>query len=135
MKFTRFIVYLLLKSHIIVQISANFIDFLSAIFRAQNMLIPPFLMLPTFILLLPIFTNFCRLPPIFINFYTPFTNFHNFPPTFTNFYHFLPTFILLLPTFTTFHQVSPTFYHFSPAFCQLPTKFYATNASSKNSFR
>ena len=118
MKFTRFIVCLLLEGHKIVQTSSSFINFSSVIFWAQNVVIPSFLILPpsatfcnflpTFVLLSQNFANFSHLLSIFITFYL-------FLPTFTAFrqifnpYHFLPTFLLLSPTFTTFYHRSPTF--------------------------
>ena len=93
------------------RVSTNFIDFLSAIFLAQNLLTPSFLIsspstnfyhfLPTFILLSPTFTSFYK-------FLWPFRNFTNFYTTFTNFHQLLPNFILfyqLLPLFSTFHQL------------------------------
>ena len=103
MKFTRFIVYLLLKSHKIVPAPTNFIGFLSVNFWTQNVLIPTYHILPPS-------TNFYLFLPTF-------TNFYHLPSNFTTFHRFLP--ILPLPTFTTFHQLLPNFttsyqflYHF-----------------------
>ena len=103
MKFTRFIVYLLLKSHKIVPAPTNFIDFLSVNFWTQNVPIPTYHILPPS-------TNFYLFLPTF-------TNFYHLPSNFTTFHRFLP--ILPLPTFTTFHQLLPNFttsyqflYHF-----------------------
>lgn len=110
MKFTRFIVYLWLRSHEIVRTSTNFINFVKVIFWTQNVLILTFLLLLT-----------CNK-----------SIFHQVLSNLTNFYHhhFIPSFILL-STFTTFHQFLPasttTSYHFLCYFYQLfppSTNFY-----------
>ena len=75
MKFTCFIVPLLLKSHK----TCKVYWFLSTIFCAQNVLISPFLILPT--------SN------------------KTFLPSFTIIHNFLPIFILLLPLFATFYYI------------------------------
>ena len=84
---------------------------LSVILWAQNVLMPPFLILPPS-------TNFYNFLRNFILFLRTFKNFYHLPPIFITFYQFLPTFIALSLTFTIFHQ-----------FCQILSlliNFYTT---------
>ena len=94
-------------------------------FRAQNMLIPPFLILRSSIHFL-----YCRLLLHLISisstsyrFYTASFKFHHLPVIFIAFYQFLPTFIRLLLTFNSFLTPSTFFYYLPPFF----TKFYTTS--------
>ena len=76
--------------------------------------------LPTFMLLLQTFTNFCHVPPIFITFY-------EFLPTFTTFRQLLYHFYQLLPFFTTFQQLllpSNNFYQLLYSFINFFTAFH-----------
>lgn len=137
------------QSHKIVHLSADFVDFLSAVFWAQNIPLPPFFILLTSTK--SIFTNFWHLAPNFTNFdqflqiFIPYTTVPNFFSLFTTFYHlFLPptsfyqhfiTLHLLLPTcinyFTTFHQSKMILFSFFifwlaliPPYCWIPCYKY-----------
>ena len=107
------------------RVSTNFIDFLSAIFLAQNLLTPSFLIsspstnfyhfLPTFILLSPTFTSFYKFLWLFrnfTNFHTTFTNFHQLLPNFITSYrtlYYFTNFCHFFPPSTSFYGVPPTF--------------------------
>lgn len=126
MKFVIFIVYLMLKSHKIVQLHQ-----ISSILFRSSFLTPksantPISYTTTFYHFLPTSTNFttshqivcysyqllssyhltsnfCQLSPAFTTFYAISTNFYYFPLAFAKSYHFLPTFTLLLLTFATYY--------------------------------
>ena len=94
-------------------------------FRAQNMLIPPFLILRPSIHFL-----YCRLLLHLISisstsysFYTTSFKFHHLPLILITFYQFLPTFIRLLLTFNSFLTPSTYFYYLVLIF----TNFYTTS--------
>ena len=80
MKFTRLIVYLLLKNYKIELTLTAVIYFLSVIFWVQNVLIAPFLILPTT-------ATFYQLLLFTINFYNTFVNFYQLLPHYANFYY------------------------------------------------
>ena len=110
----------IVQSHKIVHLfSADFVDFLSAVFWAQNIQLPPFFILLT--CTKSIFTNFWHLAPNFTNFTIYYCS-----QLFFTFYHFLS------PFFTS-HQLLPTFHHLSLTFTNLYYLFYYFS-SIKNDF-
>ena len=107
--------YLLFKSHKIVGTSRNFINCLSAIFGVQNVLIPPFLILPTT-------TNVCQHLLLLTTFSTSFTNIYSLLVPFTIFCHLLPIFTNFCTTISSFQQlwlIFTTFYQLLYYFSQL----------------
>ena len=114
-------------------IPTNFIDFSSILFWSQNVLIPPFLVLPTFTTLHQLlklsnslyttFTNFYQLLPLSHQFLLPFTIFYHFLPTFTTFHQVLYRFYQLLSFFITFQQLLMPSTNFDQVLYSF-TKFY-----------
>ena len=94
-------------------------------FRAQNMLIPPFLILrPSIHFLYCCFLlHLISISSTSYSFYTTSFKFHHLPLILITFYQFLPTFIRLLLTFNSFLTPSTFFYYLPPFF----TKFYTTS--------
>ena len=113
-KIDEFIDYFMTFQQQINNKTCNFHRFSGVIFKAQNMLITPFLVrlfplrvfLPTFFLQPS--TNFYQLLSLLANLCTTFTNFYKLIPPSTNFNY-------LLSILTNFYDTS-NFYYLSPTF-------------------